>query len=161
MVLLGTTKNAVTLVTCVCFNTLVGPKAGGENSTLADLTFWPHPHWPRRKRRSKLGRTQKSYGSNSTVHTAHTKECVCVMQQASEWDLVPFFRVGRTVCMDGLCGAAKTWRSVMISYLVLELSRKTRPFTVLSHRAPIQVPGLHQLIAASTWTENVGAADSS
>ena len=45
--------------------------------------------------------------SNSTVHTAHTKQCV--MQQASEWDLAPFIRSARRVLLPQVFFICLVW----------------------------------------------------
>ncbi len=52
--------------------------------------FKPRPHWMRREKGSKLGCIAPCC-NNSSVHIAQAKQHM--MQQASEWDLAPFFRV--------------------------------------------------------------------
>ena len=66
---------------------------------LPAITLRPHPHRTRREEQSKLG-CENPIKSNS-VHTAYTKQHV--MQEATEWDLAPFFGVTRRVAssVDG------------------------------------------------------------
>ena len=49
------------------------------------------PCTPDATREAKQIRTRKSYCGNRIVYTAGNKQCT--MQQATKWDLAPFFRV--------------------------------------------------------------------
>ncbi len=53
------------------------------------------PCTPDATREAKQIRMRKSYCSNRTVYTAGNKQCM--MQQATKWDLAPFFRVASCV----------------------------------------------------------------
>ncbi len=74
----------------------------------------PHAHCVKR---SKLG-CEKNHCGNRTVHIAGSKQCT--KQQASEWDLAPFFRVVRRVfrpvCM-GPEGRATPGRKRLLLFL--------------------------------------------
>ena len=78
------------------------------------------PVWTRREKRSKLGSKLGHVACfNSSIHIARAKQHI--MQQASEWDMAPFFRVRfsrRVQCGRGrnlLNGAALTLISALVS----------------------------------------------
>ncbi len=79
--------------------TLVKTALCRHTQRVAPQLSFQAPCTPDPMRKAKQIRTRKSYCSNRTVHTAGNEQCM--MQQATKWDLTPFFRVTRPrpVCM--------------------------------------------------------------
>ncbi len=74
----------------------------------------------RRDREAKQIRMRKSYCSNRTVHTAGNEQCMT--QQATKWDLAPFFHIASCVA-SSMHGA---WVACLRKYKELSTSIQRR-----------------------------------